>query len=301
MRAKIIVAAPWIACAFLLASSAAFDAGTHVYSQLFQCPAFDRGTLVARPFLPLQLKMILSGLESGTPERQIAYVRQSLLQNQFKLRSHKDAGWVFERPGKESSEAVIVASSLKHLPSIASLLSIAGELKSKTLNRSVRIMVYSDELAPITELTADLKGVRAILELGTITHFNLEKYSQSYSRWTGSFYPSQGNFLAFVGDNRGKSVTHVSASLFQRYSHTHAECFKKVGWVPAALETPASPIKLLGLPYVYITDTGDARVIASKSIDLEQLSDITVGLTKVVEGFAQDPNPSDRVPAEPLT
>lgn len=296
-----MVAAPWLGCLFLLGGSAAFDAGTHVYSQLFQCPAYDRGTLVARPYLSLQLKMILSGLESGTPQRQMNYVKKSLQKNQFSLRGSYEAGMVFERVGKVPNEAVLIGSSLKNLPSVASLLGIAGELSSKLLNRSVRIVVYQDEALPLPELLSELKAVRASLELGSLTQFNSEKGSQSYPSLAGRFYPDQGNFLAFVAGNGGKSTTHVSSSLFRRYSHTRAQCFKQVGWVPSALETPTSPLKALGLPYVYISDTGESRTTHGTTIDLEQLSDITVGLAKVVEGFAIDSNPAEKIPADPLT
>lgn len=296
-----MIAAPWLGCLFLLGGSAAFDAGTHVYSQLFQCPAHDRGTLVARPRLPLQLKMILNGLESGSPERQMRYVKKSLQNNLFAFKGSYEAGMVFERRGKNASEAVLVGSALKHLPSVASLLSLAGELPRTDLNRTVRVVVYQDDTLPFPEALSDLKAVRAALELGTLTQFTAEKGSQSYTSFTGNFYPREGNFLAFIGGNGGKSVTHVSSSLFQRYSHVTAECFKKVGWVPAALDTPSSPMKTLGLPYVHVTDTGAARKVVGNTIDLEQLGDITTALAKVVEGFASDSNPAEKIPADPLT
>lgn len=294
------VALPWVGCLLLLGGSAAFDAGAHAYSQFFQCPAYDKGTLVARPLLPLQMKMILTGLESGTPKTQMGYIGQSLAKNRFVLTSSSEAGWIFDRPGKTKDEGVIVGTSLKNLPTIATLLSAAGEMRTLELNRTIRIAILQEDAVAFPEILAGFKAVRAVVELGSLTQFSEEGDSQSYAHWTGNFYPSRGNFLAFVSGNQGKSLTHVSSSYFHRYSHTKAECFKTVGWVPSAIEPTPSAIKALGLPYVLVSDTGDQRKSTSKSIDLEQLSDTTVGIAKILEGFALDPNPAQPIP-KPLS
>lgn len=188
---------------------------------------------------------------------------------------------------------------------VAALLSLARRFAGSEVERTLRFVSFVNEEAPYAH-TEEMgswvyarrcrereENVTAMLSLETIGYYNDSPGSQKYPRPIGLFYPSTGNFIAFVGNTRyGKLVRQVVGA-FRK-----SERFPSLGGaLPEAIADISRsdhwPFWQEGYPALMVTDTAPFRYPyyhkpedTVNKIDFERLARVVRGLAGVVVALA---------------
>ena len=184
---------------------------------------------------------------------------------------------------------------------VAATLSLADAFSRQTTGRTLRFLAFVNEEAPYAH-TRQMgswvyarhcrergENVTAMLSLETIGYFSEAPGSQKYPPPLGWFYPSVGNFIAFLGHIRYAGLIRQVVEAFR-----NSEPFPSEG---AALPEIASDIGRSdhwsfwqeGYPALMVTDTAPFRYPHYHTledtvdrIDFEKLARVVRGLGGVV-------------------
>lgn len=185
---------------------------------------------------------------------------------------------------------------------VAALLALARRLAGRSPARTLRFVAFVNEEPPYFQ--SQQMGSRAyaarcrqrqekicaMLSLETIGYYDDRPGSQQYPAPLGLFYPSQGNFVAFVGNVASRALVARSLATFRQAAAFPSEgaalpsAIPGVGWsdqwsfwqegYPALMVTDTAPFRY---PYYHTAeDTPD-------KLDYERLARVVAGLEKVVE------------------
>lgn len=190
---------------------------------------------------------------------------------------------------------------------VAAVLEMARLLRGKQPRRTVRLVAFVNEEPPFfqTEQMGSLVYARLCRKRGdnivamftpeTIGYYSDAKGSQQYPFPFSMFYPSEGNFIAFVGNTTSRPLIARSIKSFRRHTPFPSEAaalpgsITGVGWsdhwsfwqegYPAFMVTDTAPFRYPH--YHQVTDTPD-------KIDYDRTARVVMGLTRVAEDLANE-------------
>jgi Zn-dependent M28 family amino/carboxypeptidase len=188
---------------------------------------------------------------------------------------------------------------------VAAVLEIARVMARDKPRRTVRFVFFVNEEPPFFQTDSMGSGVYArackargdrvvgMMSIETIGYYSDAKGSQHYPAPYNLMFPSTGNYIAFVGDERSKTFVHDAIGSFRRHTSFPSEgiaapaSVEGVGWsdhwsfwqsgYPALMVTDTAPFRY---PHYHEpTDTPD-------KIDYDRTARVVAGLTRVTRDLA---------------
>jgi hypothetical protein len=187
-----------------------------------------------------------------------------------------------EIPGQVgANEIVVVGAHYDSVPGspaandnasgVAAVLSLARSFVQIDMPRTLRFVAFVNEEAPYAHTLAmgsrvyargcreRGENVAAMLSLETIGYYDRQPGSQSYPAGLGMFYPSTGDFVAFVGNTRYGKLVRQTVGAFRR-----SEQFPAIGGsLPEAIShigrSDHWSFWQEGYPALMVTDTAPFR------------------------------------------
>ncbi|MBW2524908.1 MAG: M28 family peptidase [Deltaproteobacteria bacterium] len=138
--------------------------------------------------------------------------------------------------------------------------------------------------------------VTAMLSLETIGYFRDESGSQSYPFPMSAFYPSTGNFIAFVGDTSSRDLVRQLVRSFRDQTKFPSEGAALPGAIPGVGWSDHWSFWQHGYPAVMVTDTAPFRyphyhepTDAPDEVDYDRLARVVVGLFRLLDEMVDYP------------
>jgi hypothetical protein len=195
---------------------------------------------------------------------------------------------------------------------VAAMLALAHAFSQTPASRTLRFVAFTNEEPPFfrgrhmgSRVYAKRSRQRAeniilMLSLETIGYYSDEQGSQSYVFPLHFFYPSTGNFIAFVSNvENGPLVRHLIKS-FRRHASFPSEGGALWGWLPGVGWSDHWAFWKEGFPAVMVTDTALFRDFTyhtsndkPKNIHYEHFARVVLGLQRVINEFAQSPGEAE--------
>jgi hypothetical protein len=190
---------------------------------------------------------------------------------------------------------------------VAAVIELSRLLAERDLPRTVRFVFFVNEEPPFftTGHMGSLRYARrarergepvvAMLSLETIGYFSDEEGSQRYPFPFSLFYPSRGNFLAFVGNLASRDLVQRVVGSFRLHSPLPSEALAAPGWIAGIGWSDHWSFWQQGYPGVMVTDTALFRYEpyhteedAPDRVRYEHLARVVAGLEKVVVDLASE-------------
>ncbi|MEM1392786.1 MAG: M28 family peptidase [Cyanobacteria bacterium P01_H01_bin.150] len=184
---------------------------------------------------------------------------------------------------------------------VAAVLELARRFADKKPSRTLRFVEFTNEEPPYfwTENMGSLvyaKGCKernenivAMLSLETMGYFSNKEESQNYPFPLNLIYPSQGNFIAFVGDINSNSLVKKTIKLFRKQVKFPSEGLAFFNQIPGIGWSDHWSFWQQGYQALMVTDTAPFRYTqyhtlddVSDNIDYEKLARVVSGLERVV-------------------
>ena len=154
---------------------------------------------------------------------------------------------------------------------VAAVLALARAFAGKRLSRTLRFVTFVNE-EPIFFQTSQMgsfvyaKGchergekIVAMLSLETIGYYSNEAGSQGYPFPIGLFYPSIGNFVAFVGNISSRGLVREVVGSFRRQVKFPSEGGAFPSIIPGVGWSDHWAFWRMGYPAIMVTDTAPFR------------------------------------------
>jgi Zn-dependent M28 family amino/carboxypeptidase len=190
---------------------------------------------------------------------------------------------------------------------VAALLEMADMLRDRQFSRTLRFVAFTNEEPP-NFMTADMgsnhyakrsavekENIVAMISLETIGYYSDESGSQHYPPPLGFFYPDKGNFIAFVGNLRSRSLVTRSLQLFREYATFPSEGIAAPSIIPGISWSDQWSFWKQGYQAIMITDTAPFRYPEYHSlrdtpdkVDYEKMVYVVKGMKKVIETLLED-------------
>lgn len=188
---------------------------------------------------------------------------------------------------------------------VAAVLALARALAGRALARTVRLAAFANEEPPYfqTEEMGSLVYARACRERGenvvamasveTIGYYSDAEGSQSYPPPMSLFYPSRGDFVAFVGNVSSRALVRRAIEAFRGRVRFPSEGACLPGFIPGVGWSDHWAFWQAGYPAFMVTDTAPFRyphyhtsADTPNQIDYARMARVVVGLGAVVEALA---------------
>lgn len=225
-------------------------------------------------------------------------------------------------PGPSADEIIVIGAHYDSFPGspaandnasgVAAVLAIGRALaalpREQRPARTVRLALFTNEEPPYfwTELMGSLVMARSFHEWGerivamltpeTIGCYFDAPGTQKYPPPLGLFYPSAGDFIAFIGlsGSRGASrLVKRCVGEFRSLSPMPSMGTAMPGWVPGVGSSDHWSFNRMGVPSLMITDTAPFRYAyyhtpedTPDKIDYERMARVVEGLSEVVCAIA---------------
>lgn len=141
-------------------------------------------------------------------------------------------------------------------------------------------------------------NVTAMLALETMGCYDDSEGSQSYPPPLGFFYPSRGDFIAFVGNTGSRGLVRKVVESFRRRTRFPSEGAALPGLLPGIGWSDHWSFWKAGYPGVMVTDTAPFRYPhyhlssdTTDKVDFDRLARVVAGLERVVRDLAGGPSP----------
>jgi hypothetical protein len=154
---------------------------------------------------------------------------------------------------------------------VAAVLELTRLLASRELPRTVRFVLFVNEEPPFFQ-TGDMgslhyarrcrergEDIVAMLTLETMGYFSDEDGTQHYPFPFGLFYPSRGNFIAFVGNLSSQRLVRRAVGSFRRHASIPSEGAAVPGGLTGVGWSDHWSFWQQGYPGVMVTDTAPFR------------------------------------------
>ena len=184
---------------------------------------------------------------------------------------------------------------------VAALFALARAFYDKDISRSLRLVAFVNEEQPYFR-TAKMgsmvyakrcrrrsEEIFAMLSLETIGYYSEQPGSQHYPFPVGFFYPSTGNFVAFVSNLPSRWLVRKVVASFRRQVQFPSEGGAWPGIIPGIGWSDQWAFWRMGYPALMVTDTAPFRYPyyhteqdTPDRIVYEHLSRVVVGLKLVV-------------------
>ncbi len=187
---------------------------------------------------------------------------------------------------------------------VAAVLELARRFADEKPNRTLRFVEFTNEEPPYfwTENMGSLvyakgckernENVVAMLSLETMGYFSEEEESQKYPFPLNLIYPSQGNFIAFVGDINSSQLVKKAIGYFRKQVKFPSEGLAIFNQLPGVGWSDHWSFWQQGYQGIMVTDTAPFRYKYYHTlddipdrIDYEKLARVVSGLEKVVGEF----------------
>ncbi|MDP2341357.1 MAG: M28 family peptidase [Deltaproteobacteria bacterium] len=188
---------------------------------------------------------------------------------------------------------------------MAVLFALAASTKQQQPARTVRFVAFANEEPPFFDtphmgsrryaqgVKARSENVIAMLSLETMGSYSDVDGSQQYPFPFDLFYPSTGNFIAFVGDLGSTSLAHQAVASFRQSVEFPSEGAAVPGMIPGVFWSDHSSFWAIGVPALMVTDTAPFRFKeyhrhddTPDKVDGPKLARVTRGLQGVVVDLA---------------
>ena len=223
------------------------------------------------------------------------------------------ANLIAEIPGSEKPAEIVVVGahfdSVEGSPGandnatgVAAVLALARSFAGKKPGRTLRFLAFVNEEPPYFQ-TASMgslvyarrcqerqENVVAMLSLETIGYYSDEPGSQNYPAPLGFFYPSTGNFVAFVGDISSRGLVRKVIRSFRESTQFPSEGAATFGALPGVDWSDHWSFRQAGYSGVMVTDTAPFRYAhyhavsdMPDKIDYDRLARLVTGIESVIE------------------
>lgn len=191
---------------------------------------------------------------------------------------------------------------------VAALLELARELCAASPRRTLRLAAFVNEEPPFFK-TAEMgslvyaraaraKGEKivAMVSLETIGYYSEAEGSQAFPLTPlRFFYPTRGNFVAFVGNFASRRLLQKALAAFRGTAAFPAEVLVAPEWLVGVDWSDQWSFWRSGYPAIMITDTAPfryrhyhTRADTPDKIDYRALARVTTGLKGMVGGLCDD-------------
>ena len=190
---------------------------------------------------------------------------------------------------------------------VAALLEMAHFAKHANAKRGLRLVFFANEEPPhfgtenmgsrvrARAMTAAQEKVSAMFSLESIGYFRDEPGSQQYPFPLGFFYPSQGDFIAFVGNPNSRQLVRDSIASFRKSTYFPSQGSVSPSFVPGVYWSDHASFWKEGTEAIMITDTAPFRnpnyhraTDTPDTLDFPKLARLVPGLWQVVLSAAND-------------
>jgi hypothetical protein len=191
---------------------------------------------------------------------------------------------------------------------VAATLALARAFAQNPAPRTLRFVAFTNEEPPFfqgrhmgSRVYAKRSRQRAeniilMLSLETIGYYSDKPGSQSYVFPLHFFYPSTGNFIAFVSNVENGALVRQLIGRFRQHASFPSEGGALWGWLPGVGWSDHWAFWKEGFPAVMVTDTALFRDPAyhtahdaPQNIHYEHFARVVSGLQRVIAEFAQSP------------
>lgn len=188
---------------------------------------------------------------------------------------------------------------------VAAMLELARLLHGSRPARTVRFVAFVNEEPPFfkSEAMGSLRYARrskergenivAMFSLETIGYYSDRAGSQRYPFPLGLFYPSTGNFIAFVSDLSSRALMHEALAAFRRHAQFPSEGVAAPAAIPGVDWSDHWAFRDAGYPAVMVTDTAPYRyphyhtaADTPDKLDYERLARVVSGLYAMAKALA---------------
>lgn len=188
---------------------------------------------------------------------------------------------------------------------VAAALELARLFAGRRLLRTLRFVAFVNEEPPYFQTAAmgsfvyaracRERGdkVVAMLSLETMGYYSDEAGSQQYPAPFGWFYPSTGDFVAFVGNWSSRALVRQAVGSFRRHARFPSEGGALPGAITGVGWSDHWAFWKCGYPALMVTDTALFRypyyhhpADTPDKVDCERLARVVWGLAKVIEELA---------------
>jgi len=142
-----------------------------------------------------------------------------------------------------------------------------------------------------------------MLSLETIGYYSDQPGSQKYPPPVGLFYPSTGDFIAFVGNTKSARLVRECIKQFRSQALFPCEGAALPGAIPGVGWSDHWAFGRVGYPALMITDTAPFRYPYYHStedtpdkLDYDRMARVVDGLHKVVKWLANPLQASSTIP-----
>ncbi|HSQ03218.1 MAG TPA: M28 family peptidase [Burkholderiales bacterium] len=184
---------------------------------------------------------------------------------------------------------------------VAALIELARLMRSARPAATLRFVAFVDEEPPFFQYgeMGSERYARRCRERGeqVTAMFSLETIGY-YSSWPGSqhyppplqlFYPSTGNFIAFVANLRSRALLHRAIAAFRRHAAFPSEGVAAPAFLPGVDWSDHASFWEQGYPALMITDTAlyrypdyHAASDTPDKLDYERLARVVAGLERML-------------------
>ena len=188
---------------------------------------------------------------------------------------------------------------------VAALLALAGRLAGTQPRRTLRLVAFANEEPPwflgpamgsrVYSARCKERGenIVGMISLETIGYYTDEEGSQNYPPPLSFFYPSTGNFVAFVGNLSSRRLVHDAISAFRQHASFPSEGAALPGWMEGVYWSDHWSFWEEGYPALMVTDTAPFRFKAYHTqadrpdrLDYPRFARVVTGLEAVVRELA---------------
>jgi Zn-dependent M28 family amino/carboxypeptidase len=191
---------------------------------------------------------------------------------------------------------------------VAAVIELVRLFRGSNPARTLRFVTFVNEEPPFSH--SDAMGSRhyarrarergetivAMFSLETIGYYSDAPGSQRYPFPLGFFYPSTGNFVAFVSNLTSRALLHEATVSFRRHAGIPSEGIAAPAWIPGVDWSDHWSFWREGWPALMVTDTAPYRYPHYHSgedtpdkVDYERLARVVTGLHGMLRELAQVP------------
>ena len=191
---------------------------------------------------------------------------------------------------------------------VAALLELARLFKEARPERTLRFVAFVNEEPPFYHSDAmgsrhyarrsreRSESIAAMIALETIGYYSDDPGSQRYPFPLSFFYPSTGNFIAFVSNLESRPLLHQALASFRRHGGVPSEGVAAPAWIPGVDWSDHWSFWQEGWPALMVTDTAPYRYLhyhttqdTPDKVDYERLARVVTGLHAMIRELAGSP------------
>ncbi len=192
---------------------------------------------------------------------------------------------------------------------VAAMLALARRFAGRKVDRTVRFVAFVNEEPPYFQ-TEEMgswvyarrcrernENVASMLSLETIGYYNDTSGTQNYPLPFGMLYPSEGNFIGFVGNTRSGDLVRQVVGTFRENEKFPSEGGALPEFIPGIGFSDQWSFWQEGYPALMVTDTAMFRYPqyhesedTVDKVDFDRMARVVRGLEKVVSVLVQVDN-----------